>query len=174
MAEIVQKGLDEKYCNDCGAIIKIKAVICPKCGVPQSGVISSGDLEAGPKAPKVFGILFVIFGSFGILNGLLSPLVLSGSSTGEKIFFLVMYLLSSIPELLAGIFLLQRKNLGRIFGLIYAYTSLALGLFSLFVLIMGSPMGTAQILLINQVVGCIAPIVALIFLHSGKFRQALK
>jgi ribosomal protein L40E len=36
MSETVQKGLDEKYCSECGAIIKAKAEICPKCGVEAS------------------------------------------------------------------------------------------------------------------------------------------
>lgn len=29
------KYLDEKFCSDCGSIIKIKSEICPKCGVRQ-------------------------------------------------------------------------------------------------------------------------------------------
>lgn len=30
------KGPDEKYCQECGAVIKAKAEICPKCGVRQA------------------------------------------------------------------------------------------------------------------------------------------
>ncbi len=30
------KQLDEKFCGDCGKVIKIKAEICPYCGVRQS------------------------------------------------------------------------------------------------------------------------------------------
>tara|TARA_X000001036_G_C20357732_1_gene675219 strand:+ start:81 stop:614 length:534 start_codon:yes stop_codon:yes gene_type:complete len=30
------KQLDEKYCQDCGKVIKIKAELCPYCGVRQS------------------------------------------------------------------------------------------------------------------------------------------
>jgi TM2 domain-containing membrane protein YozV len=29
------KGVDEKFCSECGSIIKLKAEICPKCGVRQ-------------------------------------------------------------------------------------------------------------------------------------------
>lgn len=29
------KAIDEKFCSDCGNIIKIKAEICPKCGIRQ-------------------------------------------------------------------------------------------------------------------------------------------
>lgn len=30
-----QKGVDEKYCSDCGSVINAKAEICPNCGVRQ-------------------------------------------------------------------------------------------------------------------------------------------
>ena len=30
-----KKGLDEKFCSECGEIIKLAAEICPKCGVRQ-------------------------------------------------------------------------------------------------------------------------------------------
>ncbi len=35
MTEIVQKAADEKFCLECGAVIKAKAEICPQCGVRQ-------------------------------------------------------------------------------------------------------------------------------------------
>ncbi len=31
------KGTDEKFCSECGSVIKMKAEICPKCGVRQMG-----------------------------------------------------------------------------------------------------------------------------------------
>lgn len=34
--EPVQKGSDEKFCSECGAVIKGRAEICPKCGVRQA------------------------------------------------------------------------------------------------------------------------------------------
>ena len=30
------KGPDEKYCQECGSVIRAKAEICPKCGVRQA------------------------------------------------------------------------------------------------------------------------------------------
>jgi len=37
--EVTQtKGIDEKFCSECGEIIKIKAEICPKCGVRQKNI----------------------------------------------------------------------------------------------------------------------------------------
>jgi len=35
MAKVKEKGVDEKFCSDCGSIIKLKAEICPKCGIRQ-------------------------------------------------------------------------------------------------------------------------------------------
>lgn len=37
MNETRQKQLDEVFCRSCGEVIKKEAVICPKCGVPQTG-----------------------------------------------------------------------------------------------------------------------------------------
>jgi TM2 domain-containing membrane protein YozV len=34
------KRTDEKYCQECGSLINIKAEICPKCGVRQAVSIS--------------------------------------------------------------------------------------------------------------------------------------
>jgi TM2 domain-containing membrane protein YozV/ribosomal protein L40E len=67
MSEGMQKGLDEKYCFECGAIIKVRAEICPKCGVRQSSPL----LNLGTVAPngksKLAAALFALFlGSFGI------------------------------------------------------------------------------------------------------------
>jgi len=36
------KGADEKFCSECGEIIRVKAEICPKCGVRQA-------VEKGPR-----------------------------------------------------------------------------------------------------------------------------
>ena len=30
------KGPDEKYCQECGSVIRAKAEVCPKCGVRQA------------------------------------------------------------------------------------------------------------------------------------------
>lgn len=38
----MEKAADEKFCQECGAVIKSKAEICPKCGVRQSHVAGSG------------------------------------------------------------------------------------------------------------------------------------
>jgi len=54
----VSKGLDEKYCESCGSIIKTQAEICPKCGVRQK--------RAGGSKDKTTAILLALFlGSIG-------------------------------------------------------------------------------------------------------------
>jgi TM2 domain-containing membrane protein YozV len=37
--EARMKGPDEKFCQECGNIIRVKAEICPKCGVRQAGSV---------------------------------------------------------------------------------------------------------------------------------------
>jgi TM2 domain-containing membrane protein YozV len=66
MSETVQKGLDEKYCSECGSIIKAKAEICPKCGVRQSSPFANLGAVAPNGKSKLAAVLFAFFlGSFG-------------------------------------------------------------------------------------------------------------
>jgi hypothetical protein len=61
------KTADEKYCSECGEVIRLKAEICPKCGVRQ--LFISGAIESsGPKYKKLgekflysTGISFLVF-----------------------------------------------------------------------------------------------------------------
>jgi TM2 domain-containing membrane protein YozV len=69
MNETISKGPDEKYCSECGAIIRAKAEICPKCGVRQSP--SPFSINLGAMAPngknRLAAALFaILLGSFGI------------------------------------------------------------------------------------------------------------
>ncbi|ABL00593.1 NINE protein [Pelobacter propionicus] len=62
-----QKGPDEKYCSECGAIIKARAEICPKCGVRQASPFGSLGAVAPNGKSKLAAILFALFlGGFGI------------------------------------------------------------------------------------------------------------
>ena len=60
MSEVVDlklKGVDEKFCGECGEIIKTKAELCPKCGVRQF---------SPNRKNKVVAALFAVFlGAFG-------------------------------------------------------------------------------------------------------------
>jgi len=40
------KTIDEKFCSECGEIIRIKAEICPQCGVRQLPIPDKVDLVA--------------------------------------------------------------------------------------------------------------------------------
>jgi TM2 domain-containing membrane protein YozV len=62
------KGLDEKYCSECAAIIKVKAEICPKCGVRQfiqPASINIGPLASNGKSRIAAALFALILGSFG-------------------------------------------------------------------------------------------------------------
>jgi TM2 domain-containing membrane protein YozV/ribosomal protein S27AE len=58
MSDFIAKGADEKFCGECGSVIKAKAEICPKCGVRQH-------LVSGGKS-RISAALFAFFlGGFG-------------------------------------------------------------------------------------------------------------
>ena len=64
----VTKTSEEKFCSECGAIIKAKAEVCPKCGVRQ--MASPVGLNLGPTAAngksRIAAALFAFFlGGFG-------------------------------------------------------------------------------------------------------------
>jgi TM2 domain-containing membrane protein YozV/ribosomal protein L40E len=66
MSETPRKGLDEKFCSECGAIIKAKAEICPKCGVRQASPFANLGAVAPNGKSKLAAVLFAFFlGSFG-------------------------------------------------------------------------------------------------------------
>jgi TM2 domain-containing membrane protein YozV/ribosomal protein L40E len=60
------KATDEKYCSECGSTIKVKAEICPKCGVRQISPQNSFGSTAPNGKSKIAAALFVFFlGGFG-------------------------------------------------------------------------------------------------------------
>jgi TM2 domain-containing membrane protein YozV len=60
------KGPDEKYCTECGQVIKVKAVICPKCGCSQAAAFPA---QAGASSTNnnklAAGLLGIMIGAFG-------------------------------------------------------------------------------------------------------------
>ncbi len=63
----MQKGPGEKYCKDCGAIIRANAEICPECGVrqlPVPGIL--GGVAPNGRSRLVAAILAFFLGGFGI------------------------------------------------------------------------------------------------------------
>ena len=57
----VSKQSDEQFCSSCGKPIKIKAEICPHCGVRQSGSKEKSDKSWG-----VCLLLSILFGWAGV------------------------------------------------------------------------------------------------------------
>jgi TM2 domain-containing membrane protein YozV/ribosomal protein L40E len=68
MAAVMQKGPDEKFCSECGAVIKAKAEICPKCGVRQMPPPAANYAGVAPNGKsKLAAALFALFlGGIGI------------------------------------------------------------------------------------------------------------
>ena len=58
--EARMKGPDEKFCQECGSVIRVKAEICPKCGVRQA----SGSLSGRNRV--VAAVFALILGGIGI------------------------------------------------------------------------------------------------------------
>lgn len=57
------KAVDEKFCGECGAVIKAKAEICPKCGVRQMSpptAINLGPVAQNGKS-RIAAALFAFF-----------------------------------------------------------------------------------------------------------------
>ena len=69
MTETVEKAVDEKFCSECGSIIKAKVEICPKCGVRQSApppAPSPGVVAANGRNKLVAALLAIFLGGLGI------------------------------------------------------------------------------------------------------------
>jgi len=67
-----ERGPDEAFCRDCGAVIDARAEICPECGVrqrdpPQSSVDSALDDLFDGGNPFVAAVLSAIFPGLGQL-----------------------------------------------------------------------------------------------------------
>lgn len=72
--EPAEQEADEKYCHECGAVIRAKAEICPSCGVRQPRQFSA-DSSLEPHrgtAILVLGILGLVFGLFGLPFGMIA------------------------------------------------------------------------------------------------------
>ncbi|RDB36679.1 MAG: NINE protein [Spirobacillus cienkowskii] len=55
------KNSDERFCSECGKIVKAKAEICPSCGCRQSQLIPSST-----KSKVSAGVLALLLGGVGI------------------------------------------------------------------------------------------------------------
>ena len=55
----------EKHCSECGAIIRIKAEICPQCGVRQLTMSNAALGSAEPRNKTTAAILAIFLGGLG-------------------------------------------------------------------------------------------------------------
>ncbi len=61
-----RKSVDEKFCSECGQVIKLKAEICPFCGVRQlAAPVSLGMLAENGRSRLVAILLAFFLGWFG-------------------------------------------------------------------------------------------------------------
>lgn len=61
------KQNNEKYCQECGEIINIKAEICPKCGVRQSIISLNTEVQQNDENKWLITLLLCWFlGVFGV------------------------------------------------------------------------------------------------------------
>ena len=66
MDQAATKAVDEKFCHECGATIKVKAEICPKCGVRQTSPNSSfGTVAPNGKSKLAAALFALLLGGFG-------------------------------------------------------------------------------------------------------------
>lgn len=56
MASLAPKSENEKYCIECGAVIRKAAEICPKCGVRQMAAVTAGS-DRNKVAAALFALL---------------------------------------------------------------------------------------------------------------------
>jgi TM2 domain-containing membrane protein YozV len=64
------KGPDEKFCTECGEVIRARAAICPKCGVPQpvAGNTDALGFQLAPngKSKLAAGLFGIFLGAIGV------------------------------------------------------------------------------------------------------------
>jgi TM2 domain-containing membrane protein YozV len=61
------KGVDEKFCLECAAVINAKAEICPQCGVRQMPApLSLGAIAPNGKSRIAAALLAFFLGGFGV------------------------------------------------------------------------------------------------------------
>lgn len=96
MNQASTKAADEKFCHECGAAIKAKAEICPKCGVRQTPHGSTFGAVAPNGKSKLAAALFALF-----LGGIGGHKFYLGK-TGQGILF-IFFCWTFIPALIGFI-----------------------------------------------------------------------
>jgi len=87
------KARNEKYCHECGAVIRARAVICPKCGVEQAEP-PAPDLSSTETTRIAAGICGILFGGLGVHKFILGM-------PGPAMVMLLVSLFGWIPALIS-------------------------------------------------------------------------
>lgn len=90
-----KKAADEKFCPDCGEIIKARAEICPKCGIRQMAPPSSMNIAPNGKSKVAAALLAFFLGGFGVHKFYLGQI-------GQGIIYLLFFW-TFIPAIIAFI-----------------------------------------------------------------------
>jgi len=98
--QILAKQADEKFCGSCGAIIKIAAAICPKCGTRNVQPQSQSNALSSEKSRLTALLLCIFFSILGIhqfyvgntRNGIIQLCTFGGCGIWVTIdFFLILF-----------------------------------------------------------------------------------
>jgi hypothetical protein len=103
-----EKGIDEKNCPSCGAVIKKIAAICPQCGVP---VKKSGGVIAAFWLNIFFGIMGLVGGGCAYNASRLSD-ALSGESTADVAFVGTFLFWTAVVAIVGGSKIKNSKPIG--------------------------------------------------------------
>ncbi len=87
--------MDEKFCPDCGEIIKARAEICPKCGIRQMAPPPSVNMAPNGKSKVAAALLAFFLGGFGVHKFYLGQI-------GQGIIYLLFFW-TFIPAIIAFI-----------------------------------------------------------------------
>jgi TM2 domain-containing membrane protein YozV/ribosomal protein L40E len=66
MSQATAKAADERFCTECGQIIKARAEICPKCGVRQLAPPASAAQPPSGRSKIAAGLFAIFLGGIGI------------------------------------------------------------------------------------------------------------
>ena len=114
------KATDEKYCSECGEIIKIKAEICPKCGVRQLPIADV--IEESTSKNKKLGEKFLFSG--GITLGIFLVLIFTTQPQSEWMNGVIGSFMFALVGALIGMSIPSTKKI------IYVPTSIAIMFFA--------------------------------------------
>lgn len=130
--------------------------------------------------PKIFGMLNIILGIFGMFIIINLSSVIAGRLDEKAGLFTATYgLIITLPMIIGGIGMIMYRNWGRITTLAAAWLSLAAAVIYILLLITaftnrGYGMSEFTKSLLSVLAAAAFPVASIVFLHGRKFREAMK